>query len=225
MLGTSSRSGLSDLVITPEGTLFSLERSGVEGVPIFENRIYQLDFSGATNISQGAGQRPDREIVHAGYKDVAVFQHHDWRKLGRFVPGAATGQRNRVLLGVVDDGDAVSNNTLVAFELVAPLTLLGDINQDQHVNALDIAAMTTALTDLNAYKAAHPGLTEANLLSIADLNSDGKWNNADLQGLVTYIKSGNGSVAAVAEPSAVVLFALALPGLAIGAVSFTHRAC
>ena len=52
-------------------------------------------------------------------------------------PQLANG--NRVLLGVVDDGDAVSNNTLVAFELVVPLTLLGDINQDQHVNALDIS--------------------------------------------------------------------------------------
>ena len=54
VLGSNSLSGLSDLVITPDGTMFSLERSGVEGFPIFENRIYQIDFSGATDISLGA---------------------------------------------------------------------------------------------------------------------------------------------------------------------------
>ena len=81
---------------------------------------------------------------------------------------------------------------------VVPLSttplLIGDLNGDSHVNATDIATMLTALTDLNAYKTAHPTLDSASLTDIADLNSDGAFNNLDLQGLITYLKTGHGSL-------------------------------
>jgi hypothetical protein len=100
---------------------------------------------------------------------------------------------------------------------VVPLSttplLIGDLNGDSHVNATDITTMLTALTDLNAYKTAHPTLDSASLTDIADLNSDGAFNNLDLQGLITYLKTGHGSLSAVPEPGTYVLLAAALPAM------------
>ncbi len=100
---------------------------------------------------------------------------------------------------------------------VVPLSttplLIGDLNGDSHVNATDITTMLTALTDLNAYKTAHPTLDSASLTDIADLNTDGVFNNLDLQGLITYLKTGHGSLSAVPEPATYVLLAVALPAM------------
>ena len=85
--------------------------------------------------------------------------------------------------------------------------LRGDLNQDTHVNAADVTAMLTALTDINAYKAAHPTLDTFEASDILDVDQDGIVSNADLQGLLTTLKSGGGSVAAVPEPPGIVLLA------------------
>ena len=93
--------------------------------------------------------------------------------------------------------------------------LIGDVNGDSHVNSTDITAMLTALTNLNAYQAAHPSLDIASLTDINDLNGDGAFNNLDIQGLITYLKGGHGSLAAVPEPASCVLFGLGLPAFAV----------
>ena len=98
-----------------------------------------------------------------------------------------------------------------------PVPLRGDWNRDVHVNAADILAMLAALSDLNSYKSAN-SLSDTNLLAIGDINGDGNLNNADLQALLTLLKSGGGSVAAVPKPASVVLLALALLGLAFAVV-------
>jgi hypothetical protein len=91
--------------------------------------------------------------------------------------------------------------------------LPGDFNRDGHVTAADIPAMLAALTDLNAYKSTN-SLTSAQLLSIGDIDLSATANNADVQALLNLLKSGGGSLAAVPEPTSIVLLALALPGLA-----------
>ncbi len=101
--------------------------------------------------------------------------------------------------------------------------LIGDVNGDGHVNSTDITAMLTALTDVNAYQAAHPSVDIASLTDINDLNGDGAFNNLDLQGLITYLKGGHGSLASVPEPASCVLFGLGLPALAVAARR-RHRA-
>ena len=52
-VGQAFCSGLSDMVDLPDGTLLTLERSAIEGLPTFETRIFQVDFAGATDVSQG----------------------------------------------------------------------------------------------------------------------------------------------------------------------------
>lgn len=51
-LGTNpDRSGVADLVEMPNGALLVLERSAASFIPPFENRIYEVDLSGATDTS------------------------------------------------------------------------------------------------------------------------------------------------------------------------------
>ncbi len=73
--------------------------------------------------------------------------------------------------------------------------------------------MMTALTDINAYKSAHPSFDN----SIGDVNADGAFNNKDIQGLITYLQTGHGSVSAVPEPTTIALFGLAIPLLSLAA--------
>lgn len=73
------------------------------------------------------------------------------------------------------------------------------------------------MVDLNAYKTAS-SLSDADLLTISDINGDGQVTNADLQALLTVLKADGGSLAAVPEPQSIVLLALALPGVAFAVV-------
>jgi fibronectin-binding autotransporter adhesin len=91
--------------------------------------------------------------------------------------------------------------------LPVPSLLLGDFNQDGHVDATDLQAEMQALTSLNSYQSGL-GLSNSELLQIGDLNVDQKFNNADLQGLITYLQTGHGSMAAVPEPATLGIMAL-----------------
>jgi hypothetical protein len=84
------------------------------------------------------------------------------------------------------------------------------------VNAADILPMMEALADPTAYLAAHNNLTTAQLLDIKDVNSDGKFNNADLQALLNLLQSGGGSTNPVPESASLVL-------LSLGALAIAFR--
>lgn len=90
--------------------------------------------------------------------------------------------------------------------------LLGDVDQNQHVNASDIVAMENAFKNLSSYQTSH-GFDSADMSDIFDVNGDGQINNADLQGLETYLIGGHGSLG-VPEPSSVVLGLLGAISLA-----------
>jgi autotransporter-associated beta strand protein len=91
--------------------------------------------------------------------------------------------------------------------------LLGDFNGDSHVNNGDIPVLMNALIDLNAYKSAN-SLTSDDVLNIGDLDLSGNITNADLQGLLDYLKGGHGSTNPVPEPASWLLMGLGIACLA-----------
>jgi hypothetical protein len=109
---------LSDLVALPDGRVLALERSLASSLTPFQSRIYELDFTGATDVSSLAG------LIGQTYTPVSKRLLWSGQAAGGFgqnLEGLALGPQlsngNWSLLGIVDDGDPLSNNTLVAFEL------------------------------------------------------------------------------------------------------------
>jgi hypothetical protein len=96
----------------------------------------------------------------------------------------------------------------------------GDFNRDGHVNAGDIAFAMAALTDTFNYQTSY-GLTDPTLYEeVTDVNGDGTFTVADLQFLLTMLKTGKGSSNPVPEPPNWVLVSLALamiPGIRFSA--------
>jgi hypothetical protein len=122
-IGKPICNGLSDLVVLPDGTLLALERSAIEGLPPLETRIYQIDFSGATDISRGALAKGLIGQKYTPVKKTLLFDANaSGNPIGENLEGLCLGPKlasgNWALLGVVDNGDPVSKNTLVSFELV-----------------------------------------------------------------------------------------------------------
>ncbi|HEY2827314.1 MAG TPA: dockerin type I domain-containing protein, partial [Pirellulales bacterium] len=94
--------------------------------------------------------------------------------------------------------------------------LLGDFDGDYQITNADLQAMLSAVKDLGAYQAS-AGLTASAMLSIADLNGDGKIDAADIQAelrlLTTGSVEGGGQSTAVPEPISLVLLGLAAVSL------------
>ena len=90
----------------------------------------------------------------------------------------------------------------------------GDLNRDGHVNAADLTAMATALTNIPAYETSigFTGLDKDNqMMEIGDVNGDMVFNNADLQALENFLISSGGTETAVPESASLLLFGLAMP--------------
>ena len=94
----------------------------------------------------------------------------------------------------------------------------GDFNRDGKVDGGDFASMMFALADLNNYKTAN-GLTDANLLTLGDINGSGSVNNADLEALRVSLVAKAGTFTLLPEPSTWVMALLSMPVLAL----FAHR--
>ena len=112
---------------------------------------------------------------------------------------------------ILANGEVVPNS--------ASTRLLGDFNFDGHVNAADLTAAMTALSDLKAFISSS-SLSSEDLLNIADVDLSGSVNNGDLQGLITYLQTGHGSLAPVPEPATGVL---GLIGAASGLLVYRRR--
>ena len=111
--------------------------------------------------------------------------------------------------------DFVQGAAISSIGEVTPLR--GDINQDGSINVADISALTKVLTDENSYQAAH-SFTASDSAFILDVDGDGHITNADLQGLLNFLRSNGGGAGSrdltpVPEPTGIVL--LALGGLII----------
>lgn len=118
---TGGRSGLVELVALPNGGVLALERSFAFRFPnLFESRLYELDFAGASDVSDfGNG------LIRETY--TPVTKHLLWSGDVGNLEGLALGPRlvggNQALLGIVDDGDPLSRNQLVTFELIGSFAI------------------------------------------------------------------------------------------------------
>jgi hypothetical protein len=112
-------------------------------------------------------------------------------------------------------GNTNSSGSVQMNDLSFSAYLPGDINHDGHINAADIVPMMQALTDLHGYEQDHGGLSDAQVTLLGDINGDTKFDNADLQAFLNYLKAGNGSTDSVPEPATFILLALAFPGWAL----------
>ena len=91
----------------------------------------------------------------------------------------------------------------------------GDLTLDNSLSTADVQEMMFALSDLPDYQS-QEGLSNADLMQVADVNGDGVINNQDLQALISDLASqqaGGGTTTAVPEPAS---WALLLIGGVIG---------
>ena len=73
--------------------------------------------------------------------------------------------------------------------------LMGDMNFDGHRDAADIVAFMQAVTNLGTYQT-QEGLSNQDLLAIADINGDNHVDNADLQALISLLANASGGASA-----------------------------
>jgi hypothetical protein len=166
------QSGLADLTAMPDGTLLAMERSLAGAAPPYLNRIYEVSIAGATDVSTEAfanglvGQSytpTSKQLLWSGAADGINGQNLEGLTLG---PRLANG--SWVLLGVVDNGDALSANTIVAF--VATANPSADFNADGEVNGADLLAWQRGV-----------GTTIGARLADGDADRDGDVDAADLE--------------------------------------------
>src|SRR5262249_39992670 len=63
----------------------------------------------------------------------------------------------------------------------------GDLTLDTHVNAADLTAMLSALTNPTTYETAH-SLNQDQLVAIGDMDADGQLTNLDLQTMISFLQ-------------------------------------
>jgi hypothetical protein len=139
-----TRSGLSDLVALPDGSLLALERSlGITGfiigIPLYQyqSRIYRVTFDSATDTSQAPFDAGLTGQIYTPATKTLLWsggaQNMEGLALGTLLPGGDWS-----LLGIVDNGggsDPLSGNTLLSFSLMPSIP--GDFNFDGNVDAAD----------------------------------------------------------------------------------------
>jgi hypothetical protein len=206
----SPQSGLSDLAAMPDGTLLALERSVafLASPSTYLNRIYEIDFDAATDVSLGPtaggliGQSytpVSKSLVWSGPADGGSGQNMEGFALG---PQLANG--SWVLLGVVDNGDGFSGNTIVAFTATANPS--ADFDEDGDVDGADFLAWQRGVAT-----------TVGADLAEGDADRDGGVDGADLSIWEEQFTSASVTGAAVPEPSAAALLLLAV------VLQFTRR--
>lgn len=114
---SGARSGLVALVVLPSGRMLALERSFAFNLGgFFRSRLFEVDLAVASDVSalpalEGAAHSPaGKGLLWAG-----GHNNLEGLCLGPALPGGG-----RVLIGVVDDGDPISTNALISFQMTGP---------------------------------------------------------------------------------------------------------
>lgn len=132
-----ARSGLCDLVVLPNGRMLALERSfALSAAGFFQTRIYELDFSIAVDVS-GVASNLSVTPVNPVTKRL-LYQGNLGNLEGLCLGPRLPGVNHHALIGVIDDGDPLSMNAIVAFELNGNISCGADFNDDGIVTVQDI---------------------------------------------------------------------------------------
>jgi hypothetical protein len=136
----SERSGVSDLCVLPDGTLLVLERKlGAGGLyPTFENHIYEVNFTGATDVSaitslSGATYTRVTKI-NRWSKDFGMDYNFEGLCLGPRLDGDALS------LIMIADGDGDQDNGLYALKLTGLTTRQLTVNTPTYGTANPVGA-------------------------------------------------------------------------------------
>lgn len=126
-LTTAERSGVSDLLALPDGNLLVLERTlGVAFIPSFRNRIYLVNFAGATDVSGIADldgavyTRVTKTLLWEKNMGSVMTRNFEGIALGAALP--ALGSNSYSVLLVADNGSGTQQHlyALVINGVVAP---------------------------------------------------------------------------------------------------------
>ncbi|MDX2118809.1 MAG: esterase-like activity of phytase family protein [Planctomycetota bacterium] len=171
---TGARSGVSALVLLESGQAIVMERSfGLDFVSPFQTRLYDVsDTSGATDTSGFAS------LVGATYAPIAkrlLYRGNQTNLEGLCIGPRLAGGKD-VLVGIVDDGDPISVNRVVAFELSGVIVpCAADFNGDGFLDFTDFDDFVTAF--------------ESGAAS-SDFNSDGFLDFTDFDAFVAAFEGG-----------------------------------
>jgi uncharacterized membrane protein len=227
-LGTLGGSGSDALDINTAGNVVgNASRAGGQGVGAFiwhpgDAAVTDLDptrtFFGANTFAKGINDH-NQVVGSKGGGGAFVWDSTNGiRDLQTLIdpssPFSLTDAKdvndNGWIVGTAHD----SNDNFSHAVILKPAALLlpGDLNRDNHVNAADIPTMMLAMTNPSVYKSTY-NVDDSQLQILANINQDGVVNNADIQSLLTLLKTGGGSAEGVPEPSTIAL--LTLGGLAL----------
>lgn len=149
---SGARSGVCDLAVLPSGKLLVLERSLAASLTPFKNQIFLANVTAATNVSTLSGlvgqsyTAASKTLVWSGF----LGQNLEGLCVGPRLPGSSGGTGKRVLVGVVDSGDSLSQNSVVSWQLSEGAECLGDFDANGAVQVADI------FTYLAAWFGGHP---------------------------------------------------------------------
>ena len=146
-VGFSGESGLVELVAMPGGALLALERSFVVANfnPSFQNRIYEIDTSLGNEISDSSFDSglTGQTYLHAGKGDLlysSAVGGGSGQNLEGLTVGPMLNNGDLILLGVVDDGDPFSSNTIVSLIASEVADDTADFDMDGDTDGADFLA-------------------------------------------------------------------------------------
>ncbi len=145
------RSGLADLVMLPDSTLLALERSRTQSISL-QNRVYQVDFTGATDIST-----PAYAAGLDGKSFTPVGKSLLWTgSAAGNMEGIALGPQlagNRWVLLSVFDNAGFGPNFIASFELTHTSPIVGDYNCSGSVDNDDYALWSQSFGSSGSFAA------------------------------------------------------------------------